>query len=78
MFQEEDRASPIAFTVDFGGEHSKDTEEEKSRKLKRFALRSSQRKAVQSPSKHQETMRKQEDQNNFASNWKDSPRYTKH
>jgi len=39
--QEEDRASPIAFTVDFGGH---DNLEEKHKKLERFALRSSQRK----------------------------------
>ena len=41
LFQEEDRASPIAFTVDFGGH---DNLEEKNKKLERFALRSSQRK----------------------------------
>ena len=41
MFQEEDRASPLAFTVDFGGHHSV---EGKQKKLERFALRSSQRK----------------------------------
>ena len=45
MFQEEDRASPIAFTVDVGGH---DSSEEKQKKLERFALRSSQRKS-QSP-----------------------------
>jgi len=39
--QEEDRASPIAFTVDFGGQENL---QEKSKKLERFALRSSQRK----------------------------------
>jgi len=39
--QEEDRASPIAFTVDFGGQENA---EEKHKKLERFALRSSQRK----------------------------------
>ena len=40
MFQEEDRASPIAFTVDFGGH---DNFEDKQKKLEIFALRSSQR-----------------------------------
>eukprot|EP00092_Neocalanus_flemingeri_P103549 GFUD01132533.1.p1 GENE.GFUD01132533.1~~GFUD01132533.1.p1 ORF type:complete len:522 (-),score=129.92 GFUD01132533.1:691-2256(-) len=43
--QDEDRASPLAFTVHFGG---KDNLEEKQKKLERFALRSSQRKP-QSP-----------------------------
>jgi len=45
--QDEDRSSPIAFTVDFG--NSPGNNEEKNRKLERFALRSSQRK-VMSPS----------------------------
>ena len=40
MFQEEDRASPIAFTVDFGGNNNL---EGKQKKLEKFALRSSQR-----------------------------------
>ena len=56
--QEEDRSSPIAFTVDFGD--SGGSQEEKSRKLERFALRSSQRKMMQSPvhgTKHREPSR---------------------
>ena len=41
MFQEEDRASPLAFTVDCGGHNSV---EGKQKKLERFPLWSSQRK----------------------------------
>lgn len=44
--QEEDRSSPIAFTVDFGA--AKGSCEEKSRRLERFVQKSSQRRA-QSP-----------------------------
>merc|ERR550539_2189759 len=44
--QEEDRSSPVAFTVDFG--KTKGSGEEKSRKLERFVQKSSQRR-VQSP-----------------------------
>ena len=44
FLQEEDRSSPVAFTVDFG--NSSGNMEEKSRKLERFALRSSQRKMM--------------------------------
>ena len=40
--EEEDRSSPVAFTVEFGGGASR---QEKHKKLERFALRSSQRKA---------------------------------
>ena len=40
LFQEEDRASPIAFTVDFGRH---DSLEGKQKKLEKFAFRSSQR-----------------------------------
>jgi len=41
--QEEDRSSPVAFTVDFG--KTKGSGEEKSRKLERFVHKSSQRRA---------------------------------
>ena len=46
--QNDDRFSPVAFTVDFGNSPGSNTEE-KSKKLERFALRSSQRKVL-SPS----------------------------
>jgi len=40
--KEEDRDSPVAFTINFGG--GEETVEEKNKRMERFALRSSQRK----------------------------------